>query len=649
MKQWTIFFRIIIAIIVVAGTAEAQHSRSDSLRSLIQLEKNETKKTDLLLQLSTELRDSNPDSSYNISQEVLRSSKKLDNEQHLKADLNRIFYYLKRSKSDTSLALADKNINLLKQQGKNDSMLAQFQSVSGFSLMNLNRQKEALERFYSALKTSENIKDVSTESKILHQIGWAYMELNQNEEAIKFFKSSIALLISNKLPAEYPATYNNMAACYGALGKYDSVYKYIDLGIKLSQKKNNPGAEANAWFIKGTALMEQKRYNEALACFMNARPLREKTGNAFFIVSDLAIMAELYAMMGNTGEGIKTSEEALTIAEKQKLEAKYPMIYKAMALNYEKAGDYKMASDIYKKLNLVQDQVYTNASQEALAEMQTKYETEKKERIIQEQQFNLRRKNYLIIGIAILVLLAALLAWLFYNRTKLKQEAKLQAAVLTQQQMATTAVLQAEENERQRIAKDLHDGVGQMMSAAKMNLSVFENEIKFKDPEQKISFERIISLVDESCKEVRTVSHQMMPNMLLKKGLAKAVADFLDKIDQKVLKIKLHTEGLHERIEENIEIVLYRILQESVNNVIKHSGATALDISLIKDAEGISATIEDNGKGFNSRAINEQAGIGLKNMKARVEYLKGTIDFDSSPGNGTLVAIHIPSNKENVG
>ena len=218
-----------------------------------------------------------------------------------------------------------------------------------------------------------------------------------------------------------------------------------------------------------------------------------------------------------------------------------------------------------------------------------------------------------------------------------------QCEPMQQQQLAAAAVMKAEENERQRIAKDLHDGVGQMMSAAKMNLSSFENDLQFTTDDQRNSFDRIISLVDESCREVRSVSHQMMPNILLKSGLANAVADFLDKIDQRQLKVALHTEGLNERLDENTEIVLYRVLQECVNNVIKHSGASQLDIALIKDKDGISISIEDNGKGFNPAQLGEDAGIGLKNMKARIDYLNGTIDFDSAPGKGTLVAIHIPS------
>jgi signal transduction histidine kinase len=181
-----------------------------------------------------------------------------------------------------------------------------------------------------------------------------------------------------------------------------------------------------------------------------------------------------------------------------------------------------------------------------------------------------------------------------------------------------------------------------MMSAAKMNLSVFENEIAFKNEQQRRSFENVIGLVDDSCREIRSVSHQMMPNALLKSGLVSAVKEFIDKLDSRIIKISLHAEGLNERIDHNMETVLYRVIQECVNNVLKHSGASHLDISLLKDADGISATIEDNGKGFDSADKNNFEGIGLKNIISRIAYLKGTIDFDSSPGKGTLVAIHVP-------
>ena len=633
---------------LLAFVSQAQITKIDSLKRLINNEKDEKRKIDLLLMLSIEFRQINADSSRIISDRILKFSEEQKNDLlRMKAELNTVYYFINSSNPDSGLLITEKNINALKSKGRNDSLMAQYESASGYTLMKMNRQKEALEHFYTSLKIAEIIGDFKAKARALHQIGWAHMELNQSKKAVGYFLQSLNVFEQNKSTPLFPATFNNIASCYGDIGKFDSTIYFSKKGIALANKQNNYTVEANGWFILGTAYIEQKKYDEALRCFLKAKPIREKTGDYFFIVSDMAVLSELYAIMGRTDEGIKISKEAITIAEQQKLQAKFPMIYKSMAMNYEKAGDFNMAASIYKKITFLKDSIYNNASTEALAEMETKYQTEKKERIIQEQKFNLKKKNYFILAISILLLLGALLAYFIQARNKILQQAAMNKALHEQELKATAAVMTAEEKERQRIAKDLHDGVGQMMSAAKMTLSAFSNEINFSNEEQKNSFERIIGLVDDSCKEVRTVSHQMMPNLLLKSGLGKAIVDFIDKIDRRIIKVHLHTEGLNERLDEQIEIVVYRVLQECVNNVIKHSGASQLDISLIKDNDGISATIEDNGSGFDTSQLNTDAGMGLRNMRARVEFVKGTIEFDSTPGNGTLVAIHIPVPKSN--
>lgn len=261
---------------------------------------------------------------------------------------------------------------------------------------------------------------------------------------------------------------------------------------------------------------------------------------------------------------------------------------------------------------------------------------------IANRQLQVTRRNAIIGVLAVSFLSGILLMLSYYRRSRMKQQVALQAAVLKQQEEATKAVLEAEEAERQRIAKDLHDSVGQMMSAAKMNLSAFEHSVSFANPAEYLSFQNIISLVDDSCREVRLVSHNMMPNALLKNSLAAAVQAFVDKLDHKILKVQFYTKGLDDRLDSNMEAVLYRVVQECVNNVIKHSRANLLDISLVKEKSGISVTIEDNGVGFD--AGNEAAfeGMGLKNIRTRVAYLKGTVDVDAKPGQGTLVAVHIP-------
>ena len=251
-------------------------------------------------------------------------------------------------------------------------------------------------------------------------------------------------------------------------------------------------------------------------------------------------------------------------------------------------------------------------------------------------------QNLVMAGIGVLVVLGILLAWSYYKRYRLKQESQLQAEILKQQELKARAILEAEENERQRIAKDLHDGVGQMMSAAKMNLSAIESELAFADSKQKENFEKAISLVDESCKEVRTVSHIMMPNALLRNSLGNAIHEFVNKLSNKTMQVHVYTEGLDEKMDTNVETVLYRVIQECVHNAMKHAQATNLDISLIRDKDGISGTVEDNGKGFDPADKENFEGIGLKNIITRIEYLRGTVDFDSAPGRGTVIAMHVP-------
>jgi signal transduction histidine kinase len=193
----------------------------------------------------------------------------------------------------------------------------------------------------------------------------------------------------------------------------------------------------------------------------------------------------LQSKTGNPTEAIITAQKALDIATKNNIDAKFMMIYNSLSNSYEQSGKYQEAAAAYKKLNALKDSLYKDANPKALAEIQTKYETVKKEQKIEQQQNKLRLQNFLFIGIAGLILLAGLLIHSQYKRYRLKQETKLKTEMMKQQGVSHQSSIEAEENERQRIAKDLHDGVGQMMSAAKMNLSAFESEIHFTDNDKK--------------------------------------------------------------------------------------------------------------------------------------------------------------------
>ena len=601
------------------------------------------KKAAALISLCEKLRYSNPDSLLSTANELATLGQQQKNtDWQTNAAFFMAVYYNGKGNADTALQIAQKNIRIVKEENKDKKLLAKFYSLAGNSLMRLNLQKEALQMFYASLENAELSNDKDGLFKAYNNIGWAHMELEQFEKAIINFTLCISVMQEINLADKYATPYNNLASCYGSVGKPDSAYKYAQIGISIAQKITDYSAEANGYSIMGTFLSKEKSYEKALGNFEKAMSIREKNADPFYIVSDLEEISDLQSKTGKTKEGIENGQKALDIALTSKIDAKLPMIYTALAHNYEKAGNYKEAAESYKKLYALKDSLYSKANPKALAEIQTKYETEKQERKIEQQQARIIRQNYLFIGIAGIALLTGLLVQSQYKKNKLRQETAMKTALMKEQQIAVKAVMEAEENERQRIAKDLHDGVGQMMSAAKMNLSAFESEMNFTNNEQKEAFGKIINLVDESCKEVRTVSHIMMPNALLKNNLGVAIRDFADKLSNKILQVHVSVQGLDERLDSNVETVLYRVIQECVNNAVKHAGATTLDISLIRDKDGISGTIEDNGKGFDTSDKEQYKGIGLKNIISRIEYLKGTVDFDSAPGRGTVVAWHVP-------
>ena len=612
-----------------------------ALKKAIDNESNPSKKIELLIQQADKNKNSNPLLSFQSAQEATKLIGTSNRIELAKAEFYMALYYNKSEKIDSVLYFTMKNIAYLNSQQDQSVLLVNFNNLEGGYYMHLNKQRDALERFYASLKIADASGDPLSRIKALGNIGWAYMELNQFDTAIAHFKRTIAIMQSGNLNI-FAAVYNNVASCFGDLKKYDSAKKYVLTGIDIARKNSDLISEANGLNILGSVYEANHQYKEELEVLMKAKAIREKLGDPFFIVSDMATIAGLYSKTGQYQKGIDIAQKALDIARKNNITIKYPLIYLSLINNYEGIGDYKSAAEVYKQLNAVKDSMYADASPQALAEMQTKYETEKKERMIEEQQNRLAKNKIVLSGVIALIILGGLLAYTQYRRYQWKQEARMRTAVLKQQEEATKAVIEAEEAERQRIAKDLHDGVGQMISAAKMNLSAYEANGYFKNEEEKQNFEKIIALVDESCKEVRTVSHNMLPNALLKNNLSSAIQEFIDKLDHKKLQVHLYTQGLEERLDSNVEMVLYRVIQECVNNVIKHANADTLDISILREDGSITGTIEDNGKGFNTHDLVNSDGIGLKNIRTRIEYLKGTVDFDSSPGKGTLVALHVP-------
>ena len=189
------------------------------------------------------------------------------------------------------------------------------------------------------------------------------------------------------------------------------------------------------------------------------------------------------------------------------------------------------------------------------------------------------------------------------------------------------------------MAKDLHDGLGGMLSGVKLSLGAMKGNSILSEDNTRL-FARVLDQLDHSINEMRRVAHNMMPEALVKLGLPQAIQDYCDGLNESNnLKFKTQFYGLENRLEASTEIVVYRIVQELLNNVVKHASATETLVQVMRHENNLNVTIEDNGKGFVVNEADERKGAGLANVRSRVDYLKGQLDIQSSPGKGT--SIHI--------
>ena len=410
----------------------------------------------------------------------------------------------------------------------------------------------------------------------------------------------------------------------------------------MSLQRNDLTTLANAYNIYASICTDENNNAKAEKLLQEAIEIRKQVGDPFFIVSDMYQLGIFYADTHQPAKGIPLVQQGIAIAEKENIFEKLPILYEALAENYKAAGDMSNYSESLRKIIELKDSLYKKNSAEALSEMETKYEVQKQENIIVNQKLDIAKKNTLFNGALALLIITLIIGYVFFQNRKKNQQLKMQQLIFEQKKNTASAVLSAEENERKRIAEDLHDSVAQKMVAAKLNLEALESDLPGLDKTQQKIFDNISSLVNESCAEVRNLSHSMMPQAFSKSGLADAISDFLDKIDSRVLKVNFTIEGNTGNINKDKEIMIYRIVQECIQNVLKHAKATQLDISMIASNGELDFLIEDNGIGFNRSAIKKQESIGMGNIQSRVDFLNGRIDISSEPGKGTMIAFYIP-------
>jgi signal transduction histidine kinase len=352
---------------------------------------------------------------------------------------------------------------------------------------------------------------------------------------------------------------------------------------------------------------------------------------------------ELYKNRFNSSEELL--QQALSIAQKNYFLNEEQECLASLAEVYMAQNDYPKYHYFAQKHDSVSNLIVNEKILRATQDLELKYETEKKQSQILLLEQDKKLRNVSIIGLLIIMLLLSVKGFFFtrnLNRKRqlVEKDAELKAQRISEleterQLTATQALLQGEEAERKRLARDLHDGLGGMLSVIKLNLTNMKGNAIL--PETDIpAFENALEMLDGSIRELRRVAHNLMPESLMRYGLKAALSDFCGSIDL----VKFHYFGNDQRMDERYEVAVFRIAQELVNNAIKHSKSRQINVQVIQEQERINLVVQDNGIGFNPDKLKDMNTSGLSSIRSRVESLKGQLDFFSEPQKGTEVQVN---------
>lgn len=507
----------------------------------------------------------------------------------------------------------------------------------------------ALETYLTALGEYEAFRDSAGIARTCYFIGKIHRMMHNFEQALDYAHRGLVLDRARNAHSEISSDLNGIGNIYAEMNKYDSALSYFRQRIVIEEQHGDSASVASAladlaaaYTAKGDAETGLQYHRAALEKL--DRVMRDSSTWYLqkFKAGMLNDMAGTYFLLGDYGSALKTAEEGLALAVSVNARKEKRVAYKTLAELHGLTGSEDVQMQYMEKYIALNDSLLNEEGQVRIAEAEVRYRVaENKAEIARLDADNAamqltvqkekEQKMLIIICATAFVFLTAAGGLLIYARNRMRYK---------EQQFR--AMIEGEQSERRRIAMELHDGLGQLLSAARLNVAGLEESVSKEDD---AILQNSLSLLDEACTEVRNVSHNLMPSALIKLGLVSALRELASKISQagKTV-VTLSADQYNAKLNESGETAIYRIIQETVNNALKYSRASHITITL-SGTNDVKVVVHDNGVGMPRESADSGYGIGWKNIRSRAELLQGKLDVQSEPGNGTTVTVHIPHNR----
>ncbi|WP_126246458.1 tetratricopeptide repeat-containing sensor histidine kinase [Chitinophaga rhizosphaerae] len=515
---------------------------------------------------------------------------------------------------------------------------------AGSTFLQTGPPDSAVKAYMYALDLFSKTDNPTARSSTYNNLAIAFTQLEQDDKSKEYRMKAIAGYRTAKDTPNLVRSLINM----GARLEYPEPIPFFLEAISLSDTSNFPLGKFYARLGIGEMYVTKANYDSASHFLRQAEAVAERQPVSKQYMSVMyAVMARMYYLQQRYAAARayfgKSTKIALELGKLDLLEKQYRVLTKVNIM----LGLREESVEAFDKFNTYRDSMQDLQVEQSINEMETQYRTAEKDLQLAEQERDLARKQlgirnrnagiYALSGIVLLLLVGGGAYLLHIRQNQLLAAQKLLTMEREAELEKVQAAMEAEEKERARIARNLHDGAGSILSGVKLYLASLENQ--YRGLAGSPAYKDTIGLLNDAVSEIRETSHNLMPKTLHLEGIHSAIRDYCGKVGRnEQLGVEFLSYGEPTRFDIDFELMIFRTFQELLNNVFKHAQATHVIVQLSFSPDIFSLTVEDDGKGMNGK---QGDGIGMFAIHSRVEAFRGTMDVGSSIS-GTSINLQFP-------
>jgi two-component system, NarL family, sensor kinase len=586
----------------------------------VKAEKNDSIKISMLLQAGWNLKSSQPAASHLFLNQAINLSQKTGSKKQLAS----AYYYKSAihyltSQYDSALLVSDKAIEIY--EGIDDHYgVASIYNLRGLLQEKIGDYSEAIANYQHSLEHASKTENLYGQSNPIHNIGLIYDKTEDYEASLKYLERALAVRQKIGDSVLIAQSFQSIGVAHARLGDTTKSISYQKRSIVYFKVKEDWYDLALSYINLGDIYTAQKRYDSAMLLLQESLRLNTQIDNAEGSVRSLITISYVYLGKKDYANAATYANQAIAIAKQHNQKPNLKLAYINSVEAYKGLGNYQQASILQQELIALSNNLLNEEKIQQLTQMETRYRVKEKEQQISVQQTQLHLTYFIIGALTIIVALVVVIFFLVRNRLKRKQ------------QLAEARTQNALQEERLRISQELHDNIGSQLTFVNASIEALEksaHDSRFTDIKKLTS-----SAIQELRKTVWLIHKQSV-----------TVEEFLIKLREYIPAnstppVQFVSSGnLQIEIHATLANHVFRMVQEAVNNAIKHAQATHIQVALTVTEKVFAVEVQDNGIGFDTTTVS--TGFGLRNIEKRVKAIQGTINITSRPSE-TVIALSVP-------